>query len=150
MSIYFPSDIINPSMFSCFYTLISFLILYPYFNNEKKYYILLIIFSLLIDIVYTNTFIFNMILFLILSIVIEILNNILPNNIFTINLKSLIITFLYHILSFIILNMISYDNYSFSMLFNILTNSIIMTIIYTTIIYLITKNIFKRYDKLIK
>lgn len=150
MSIYFPSGIINTSMFSTLYTLISFLIIYPYFNNEKKYYILLIIFGLLIDIVYTNTFIFNTILFLILSLVIEILNNILPNNIFTINVKSIIIVFLYHILSFIILNVINYDSYTLGMLFNILVNSIIMTIIYTLVLYLITKKIFSNYDKLIK
>ena len=59
MSIYFPSNLVNPSILSCLYTLITLIIIYPYFYNEKKYYILLIIFGLLIDIVYSNTFLFN-------------------------------------------------------------------------------------------
>ena len=112
MSIYFPSTLINPSILSCLYTLITLIIIYPYFYNEKKYYILLIIFGLLIDITYTNTFVFNTILFIMLSIIIKLLNVILPNNIFTINLKSLIIVILYHLLSFIILNIINYNSYS--------------------------------------
>ena len=110
MSIYFPSTLINSSILSCLYTLITLIIIYPYFYNEKKYYILLIIFGLLIDITYTNTFVFNTILFIMLSIIIKLLNVILPNNIFTINLKSLTIVILYHLLSFIILNIIIYNN----------------------------------------
>lgn len=150
MSLYFPSNLINPSVLSCLYTLITLIIIYPYFYNEKKYYILLIIFGLLIDIVYSNTFLFNTILFLLLSIGIQILNVILPNNIFTINVKSLIIVFMYHILSFILLGIIDYNGYTIDLLINIIINSVIMTLIYTSITYFITKILFKKYDKLIK
>lgn len=150
MSLYFPSNLINPSILSCLYTLITLIIIYPYFYNEKKYYILLIIFGLLIDIVYSNTFLFNTILFLLLSIGIQILNVILPNNIFTINVKALIIVFMYHILSFILLGIIDYNGYTIDLLINIIINSVIMTLIYTSITYFITKILFKKYDKLIK
>ena len=150
MSIYFPSNLINPSILSCLYTLITLIIIYPYFYNEKKYYILLIAFGLLIDIVYSNTFLFNTILFLLLSIIIKILNVILPNNIFTINVKSLVIIIVYHILSFVLLSIVDYNGYTFNLLFDIIINSIIMTLIYTSLSYFIAKFLFKKYDKLIK
>ena len=56
MSNIFPSTLTNISYFTTIYIIISFVIIYPYFNNEKKYYILLIIFGLLFDILYTGIF----------------------------------------------------------------------------------------------
>ena len=53
----------NLSIFSTIYVLIAILILNPYFENKKKYFTLLIIFSLIIDITYTNTLFLNAFLF---------------------------------------------------------------------------------------
>ena len=72
MSNIFPSTLNNISYFTTIYIIISFVIIYPYFGNEKKYYLLIIMFGLLFDILYTGTFVFNLVLFLVLSIVIII------------------------------------------------------------------------------
>ena len=78
MSNIFSSTLSNISYFTTIYIVISFVILYSYFSNERKYYLLLIIFGLLFDILYTGTFVFNMTLFFIIGIVIKMLNNVFP------------------------------------------------------------------------
>ena len=146
MSNIFPSTLTNISYFTTIYILISFVILYPYFNSEKKYYILLIIFGLLFDILYTGTFIFNMVIFLVIGIVIKILNNLFPENIVTMNVISIISIIVYHMVSFIILNLVSSISYDFMLLINVVIHSIIMTVIYTTISYLSIKYIFNKFN----
>ena len=146
MSNIFPSTLTNISYFTTIYIIISFVVLYPYFNNEKKYYILLIIFGLLFDVLYTGTFIFNMVLFIVIGIVIKLLNNLFPENIITTNVISIISIIVYHVISFIILNLVSSISYDFMLLINILIHSIIMTIIYTTIGYFSIKYMFNKFN----
>lgn len=150
MSNYFYSTISNSNPLTSLYLLIALTILYPYFYNKKKYYILLIIFGLLFDLVYTNTFIFSTILFIIISLEVKLLTSILPFNIFMINIISIITVTLYHILTFFVLTIVNYGTYNFNMLLSICSNSILMTIIYTTILYLITNIIYHKETKIIK
>ena len=146
MSNIFPSTLTDISCFTTIYIIISFVIIYPYFDSEKKYYILLIIFGLLFDILYTGSFILNMILFLMVGVFIKILNNIFPENVFTTNLISIGSITLYHILSFIILSLVSNINYDFMLLINIVIHSILMTIIYTSISYFSMKFVYKKFN----
>ena len=64
MSNIFASSLTDVSYFTTIYTVISFVVIYPYFYNKKKYYILLIIFGILFDALYTSTFIVNVFIFL--------------------------------------------------------------------------------------
>ena len=146
MSNIFPSTLNNISYFTTIYIIISFVIIYPYFNNEKKYYILIIIFGILFDILYTGTFIFNLVLFIVIGIVIKLLNNIFPFNVFTTNIISIIVVSTYHILSFIILSLVGNIGYDFMLLINIIVHSILMTIIYTSISYFVMKFIYGKFN----
>lgn len=125
------------SIFSTIYVLIALLILNPYFENKRKYFTLLIIFGLIIDIAYTNTFILNTCIFIACYYVSKVFHFFLPYNIITINISNLLSIYTYHIISFIFLNLFKYDAYPFSSLLKILNHSILMTIIYSSIIYLI-------------
>ena len=136
MSNIFASSLTDVSYFTTIYTVISFVVIYPYFYNKKKYYILLIIFGILFDALYTSTFIVNVFIFLGVGFVIYLLNNIV----------SIIAIITYHLLSFIILSIAGYANYSFLLLGRIIVHSIIMTIIYTSLSYLIIKTLFNRFD----
>ena len=136
MSNIFASSLTDVSYFTTIYTVISFVVIYPYFYNKKKYYILLIIFGILFDALYTSTFIVNVFIFLGIGFVIYLLNNIL----------SIIAIITYHLLSFIILSIAGYANYSFLLLGRIIVHSIIMTIIYTSLSYLAIKTLFNRFD----
>ena len=146
MSNIFPSTLSNVSIFSTIYILVSAVIIYPYFSNERKYYLLVVIFGILFDILYTGTFIFNMVLFLVLSILVKILNNVFPENVFTTNIISVIVVSGYHILSFIILSIVGNINYNFILLINIILGSVLMTIIYTSISYYVMKFIYGKFN----
>lgn len=146
MSNIFSSTLTDISYFTTIYIIISFVIIYPYFGSEKKFYMLLIIFGLLFDILYTGTFILNLVLFFVIGILIKILNNIFPENVFTTNLISFISIMVYHILCFIILSLVSGIYYDFMLLVNIVVHSILMTTIYTSISYFCMKYIYNRFN----
>ena len=138
-----PFNLVDPSYFKTIYSVISLVIIYNYFDNHQKYLTFLIILGIFFDIIYTNTFILNIIVFLIIYIVLSNLDYVITTNIFTINLKSLVCISTYHITTYIILLLANYNNYSIKLLGLILIRSIIMTIIYTTISYLIMNKIYE-------
>ena len=137
-----PFNLIDPSWFKTIYSIISLVILYNYFDNQKKYLSIVIILGIFFDIVYTNTFILNVIVFLIIYLILSRLDYVITTNIFTINLKSIVCISSYHILTYIILLLSNYNNYSIKLLGLILLRSIIMTIIYTSISYLLMNKIY--------
>ena len=145
MSNFFPSTLTNVSLFTTIYTIVALVILYPHFNNDKKFYLLVIICGILFDILYTSTFMFNLVLFYCVGIMIKILYNIFPVNIFMTNLIGFICIMIYHMLCFILLNLFSSISYDFIILVNIILGSVIMTIIYATISYYVINYIFNRF-----
>lgn len=132
------------SIFSTVYVLIALLILNPYFENKKKYFLLLIIFGLIIDITYTHTLLFNVCLFIMCYYISKCFHFFFPYNLITISVSNTISIFAYHIVSFIILTVLKYDVYSISNLLKILGNSILMTIIYSNVLYIIIVLIIKK------
>lgn len=138
-----PFNLVAPSYFKTIYSIVSLVIIYNYFDNKKKYLSILVILGLFFDIVYTNTFILNIVVFLIIYIILSSLDYIIPTNIVTINLKSIVCISSYHILTYIILLLSNYNNYNIKLLGLILIRSMIMTIIYTTISYLIMNKIYE-------
>lgn len=145
MSNIFPSTLSNISYFTTLYTIISFVVIYPYFDNDKKYYLLILIFGILFDLLYTSTFFINIFIFIIIGIIIKLLYNLFPENIFMTNIISYICIIIYHILSFIILVIVGYNDYDIMLLFNIIIHSIFMTIIYTSISYFIIKFMYNKF-----
>lgn len=151
ISLYIPASLTTLSYFKTIYTLVSLVVIFNYFENSKKYLIIAIIIGALFDTVYTNTFLLNIVIFIVDYFLLTELDYIIPNNLFTINIKSLSALYTYHILTYIILLLTHYNSYSFSILLNILMKSTIMTIIYTTISYLLIKKIYWRhFDRKIK
>lgn len=142
MSNILPFNLTDPSWFKTIYSVISLVILYNYFDNQKKYLSILIVLGIFFDIIYTNTFIVNIIVLLIIYFILSNLDYVITTNIFTINLKSITCISLYHILTYIILLLANYNNYSIKLLGIILLRSLIMTIIYTTISYIIMNKIY--------
>lgn len=151
ISLYIPASLTTLSYFKTIYTLVSLVVIFNYFENSKKYLIIAIILGALFNTVYTNTFLLNIVIFIVVYFLLTELDYIIPNNLFTINIKSLSALYTYHILTYIILLLTHYNSYSFSILLNILMKSTIMTIIYTTISYLLIKKIYWRhFDRKIK
>lgn len=142
MSKLLPFNLVDPSYFKTIYSIISLVIIYNYFDNKQKYLTILIILGIFFDIVYTNTFILNVVVFITIFLILSCVDYVLPTNIITINIKSISCVFLYHILTYIILLLANYNNYSIKLLGLILLRSLIMTIIYTTISYLIMNKLY--------
>ena len=146
MSNYFPSTFSSISYFTTIYIVIAFVVIYPHFNNDKKYFILLLIFGILFDMIYTSTILINVIIFIVVGIVAKILYNIFNDNLLMTNIISFISIVVYHLLSYIILLIINYNNYSIILLLRIIGHSVITTIIYTSISYLLIKYIFNKFN----
>jgi len=138
---YLNYELTNLSYFKTIYTIISLVIVYEYFRNKNKYLITLLIISFIFDIRYTNTFILNTVIFIVIYILNILLDNNLPNNILTINIKSYLSIVTYNVLTYLILFLSNYNHYEISLLGPILFKSLPMTVIYTTISYLVLKKI---------
>lgn len=142
----FPSYLGNFSYFMSIYLIVSLVIICPYFVNDKKYFILILIFGLLFDILYTSTFIFNMFLFVVIGLFIKFMNNYFPDNFLFANIGSILAIMLYHLLSFIILYFVSDISYDFYLLWRAIIGSIICTIIYSSISYLVMGFVYKKFN----
>ncbi len=136
----------SPSLFSTIYTLVILVVLFPHFNNQKKYIIILLITAIFFDIAYTSTFLLNVVIFTIIYFIVKKLNFILPNNLLMANITSLVSIFLYHIITFVILNIVNYNDYTIILLVNILLHSILATVIYTTVMYFILEKIYNIFN----
>ena len=146
ISNYIGYSINHLSWFLTIYPLINLLILIPYFQEQKKNLLLVIVFGLFMDIVYTNTFILNACLFTLIYYFSKCFHFFFPYNLFTVNISNLLSIFLYHIISFLFLLLLRYDHYSFMVLVKMLTHSVVMTIIYTSIMYLLIHFIYDKLD----
>ena len=134
------------SIFSTIYVLITLMLIYPYFENKKKYLILLVIFGWLVDIVYCNTFLLNISIFFVVYKFNNLFHFFLPDNLFTLNVSNLLGVFIYHMLSFLLLSLLRYGSFSFMVLGRMMYSSIIMTIVYTTISYFVIKLVRSRIE----
>ena len=150
-SLYISTDLVNPSYFRTIFSVIALVISYHYFDEDKKYLYLLIALGILFDITYTNTFLVNIFIFGVIYLIIKEINIYIPNNLFTINIKTLIAIITYHVLSYLLMLISHYANYPIKLLLTTIISNIIMTIIYTSISYLIIKKLyFYKYPKKIK
>ena len=145
VSNYLGFELLNLSYFKTIYIVVALVITYNYFNTPKKYLYIILLTGALFDIVYTNTFMLNIIIFLLIYYILTKLDYLIPNNLLTINLKSLVAIYSYHITTYIILLLTHYNSYTIKILLNILLRSSLMTIIYTTISYLLIKRIYWHY-----
>jgi len=88
---------------------------------------------------------FVTVIFLIIYFVHKFIDFFSPFNLLNINIISIISIFIYHVISFCMLNIFKYNSYSISLLVNIITHSILGTIIYTTILYFILERLYEKY-----
>ena len=103
MSNIFSSTLSNISIFSTIYTVVAIVVIYPYFVNEKKFFLLIGIFGFFFDVVYTSTFPLNLIFFLLIGLVVKLLNSLFQDNILMCSLISLLCIITYHVVTFIVL-----------------------------------------------
>lgn len=132
--------ILSDSLFLPLFTIVSLVIIYPYFNNDNfRYFKFLSLIGLLYDITYFNTLFYNFFIFLILGFVIGLLNYLLSNNLYTNILITIISITIYRIITFIFMLMFKTNVYSLTDLLKSIYNSLILNIIYCIVIYFLTE-----------
>lgn len=138
--------ILPTSLFLPLFTIVSLVIIYPYFNNNNlKYFRYVAIIGLLYDITYLNTLFFNFFIFVIIGFVVGLFNYLLSNNLCTSIIMSIITIILYRIINYLFV--VIFKNYSFDFmdLLESLYSSLILNIIYCIIIYIITELYSKKH-----
>ena len=137
--------------FKTIYTVISLVIILRYFDSPKKYLTILLILGAFFDIAYTDTILVNPFIFAIIYLVISKLEDHVSNNLLTINLKTIIAITIYHVVTYLLLHITNYHHFELYVLGNAILKSLIATVIYTSISYLIfDKYFYKKYSKKIR
>lgn len=134
----------NLSFFTPLIVPITIYLIYPYYkDNIKKYLILITIIGVIYDLLMTNLLFFDAILFFIIGIITIYMNkNIRKTHISNI-ISIILIIIIYELLEavfFIILNTIRINLYE---LIYYITHSLLLNIIYGVIIYSIEKNTYE-------
>lgn len=143
--------LVSDSIFFTIYSLVGLIVIYRYFDEDKKYLYFLIVIAILFDIIYTKTIGLNLVVFMLIYYINRWLNYIIPNNLFCIIVKSLVAMVSYHTFVYIFLLLAGNGLAQIAQYGMILYRSIIMTTVYSVISYLLFKKLFfKLYEKKIK
>ncbi len=130
------------SLFMPLLTLMSFIIVYPYFNkNNKKFLAACFITGMFYDLIYTDTIIIHGFLFLIIGYLIIKLNLLFPNNSLNVMIKGLICIILYRIISYFLLLITANTPFDILLLLKSIYHSLILNLIYVSLVYIIVDSL---------
>lgn len=142
---YLVSDL---SIFTPMLTVIGIFIVYPYFyKNNKKYFIFSFICGVIYDLFYTNLYVVDGIIFLLIAFVTVKINKNIQVNVFSILYQAILAIILYEVslaLIFVIFNVVPIT--FLGVLYKI-SHSILLNVIYAFILYFILKNFTVKYFK---
>lgn len=145
LSIYIPISITNNNILVPMFTLVSLIIILPYFNNDEANYLkICLLFGLLYDITFTNTLGLNAALFLVIGYVVIFINNGLSNSLVSLIIKMVVSIVLYNILLYLILIMLDYMDYGIMSLGIKILKSLLLNCIYLIVLYFTTNIIAKK------
>ncbi len=132
--------ILPNSLFIPLFTIVSLVIIYPYFNNNNyRYFRYIAIIGLLYDITYLNTLFFNFFIFMIIGFVIGLFNYLLSNNLYTSILITTVSIILYRIINYFFVVIFKNQSFNFLNLLESIYSSLILNIIYCITIYIATE-----------
>jgi rod shape-determining protein MreD len=130
-----------------FFTIVSLVLIYPYFNrNDKNYFKICALIGFLYDIVYTNTMFFNLILFVIVGLIVKRYYLYLNNNLINSFIINLLVLFFYLTISAIILILISYMTFEGLTLSEHLFEILLINSIYLLFSYILLKGICRKFN----
>lgn len=137
---------IHSNLFLPLFTIVALVIIYPYFKKDRSnYYKVAAILGLFYDIVFTDTLILNLFLFLMTAYFITKMNYMLSNNYFNVALMTVLAIAFYRSISFFVLVIIGYLPFSWFALGRGIMTSLVLNVIYAVILYGITDFISHKY-----
>lgn len=137
---------INSSLFIPLFSIISLVIIYPYFNNKDLQFLQCCVgVGLAYDLIFTNTLIFNMVIFLGIGVIIKLINFFISNNPLNITLISALSIVFYRLITYIVLCIVGYLNFNFQVLYKSIYSSLLLNVIYAFFVYLLTDYFSRKY-----
>ena len=146
---YLPYSKDSLSLFTPLLTVVSLILIYPFYRKKlKKYYTTSIVVGLIYDLLYTNLLFINSILFLIIAYITKIIYKNIEINHLNIIILSIIIICIYEGLNAIIIIIFNLVPITLESFMYKITHSLLLNIIITEIIYTIIKYLPKKYKKI--
>lgn len=133
---------LNTDLFNGLFTLVSLVIICPYFTSKSTlYYKIAFITGLLYDIIASDTLFLNAIIFTGLAFIIYWIFETMSNQIFTAVFICVLVIAIYRVSSFMVLLFIGYLDWNASLLISSITSSLLLNIIYSVGLYFIVRYI---------
>lgn len=129
------------SLFFPLFTLLSLIIIFSYNLKDYNYFLLCFGIGLLYDVVFTDTLFLNSSIFLFFSLCIYLIFKKINYNLFNIILVSLLLIFVYRIITYILFLLSFKAHFNLFTLLSGVYSSIIINIVYIGVIYFIRKKI---------
>ncbi len=124
------------------FTLMSLIIIYPYFNDKKnKYLLTCFVTGACYDLIYTNTIIIHGFLFLVIAFIIMKLNLILSNNYINVAIVAIISIVIYRLIAYGLLLITANISFDFFTLLKSIYKSLLINVIYVVLLFIITDSI---------
>ena len=134
------------TLFTSLFVVTSLVLIYPFFNNKNNNYLVIsFLIGLMYDFVYTDTLFLNALIFLILGLFVEKINEALSNNALNVMIMTFFTVSLYRILTYVVLLLVGYLNWDFSLLLASLYESYLANILYSLVMYLIFDYFSRKY-----
>lgn len=146
LSNFMPYNLNNISSFTPLFTVISLVLIYPLFNNQNKYYLVYaFLLGIIYDLTYTDTMLFNGMLFLIIAYIIKFIYAYFVDNIYNSVSIGIVILTLYIIISYGVLSLLNYVEFNIVYLFYKIIKTIILNVLYNLVSYFIIDKITKKF-----
>ncbi|MBR3210435.1 MAG: rod shape-determining protein MreD [Bacilli bacterium] len=139
----------NLSLLTPLLTLISILIIFPFYQkNHRKYFITVFILGIIYDLFYTDLIFFNAVLFLIIAWINVKVQRWTTPNALNLLLQAIGMIILYESFTGIILYAYNMVPVTIDKVFYKITHSLLLNIVYVELLYFIIKIIPKKYKKI--
>ena len=135
------------SLFTPLFSLVSLIIVYPYFNgNKRDYYKYAFLLGLFYDLIYTDTLVFHAFLFLFMSFLITKFTLVLSDNYLNLIIITVITIVIFRSVSYILIFITGNINIDYHVFLKGIYSSLILNIIYSVILLFITNFISDKYN----
>ena len=136
----------NDSLFIPLFTIISLIIIYPYFHKPYKYFKYCANLGILYDIAYTNTLFYNFFIFILLGFIISFFYYLFSNTLNITILISIITIVSYRIINLLFFIIFKKIDFNFDIFLKSIYSSLIINIIYCILGYILTKKYSKKHN----
>lgn len=126
-------------IFASLFTLVSLIIVYPYFSGDKRsYYKYAFILGLAYDLIYTDTMIFYAFLFLLLAFIITKFMLVLNDNYLNIVIITIVSIVIFRSITYVLMVITGNVSFNYHLWFKGIYSSILVNIIYALILLFIS------------